>query len=169
MLGWCCVIQVLGGLSTWTFLVKLVAFFVTSKLQAMTPQCLGREKELVPQKAKYALLQLTQKMELKHQRSRLRSFVNIMYLRFAYRVCIFLLCGILAGPRFATSHFLIMINLFCFISVLAHSKFLQISSHCDTMTQANDMQQCYNNSNNNDDNDDDDDDDDDDDWFSDRK
>ena len=34
------------------------------------------------------------------------------------------------------------------------------------MTQANDMQQCYNNSNNNDDNDDDDDDDD---WFSDPK
>ena len=106
----------------------------------MTPQCLGREKELVPQKAKYALLQLTWKMDLKHQRSRLRSFVNIMYLRFAYRVCIFLLCGILAGPRFVTSHFLIMINLFCFISFLAHSKFLQISSHCDTMTQANDMQ-----------------------------
>ena len=138
---------------------------VISKFQAMTPQCLGREKELVPQNAKYALLQLTQKMELKHRRSRLRSFVKIMYLRFAYRVCIFILCVILVGPRFATSHFLIMINLFCFISVLAHSKFLQISSHCETMTQANDMQQCYNNSNNNDDNDDDDDDD----WFSDRK
>ena len=45
------------------------------------------------------------------------------YLRFAFRVWIFLLLVILAGPHFAMSHFLIIINLFCFMLALAHSKF----------------------------------------------
>ena len=64
-----------------------------------------------------------------------------LYLRFAFRVWIFLLLVILAGPHFAMSHFLIIMNLFRFMLALAHSKFPQnFSSHCGTMTWANDMQ-----------------------------
>ena len=42
MLGWFCVIQVLDGLSSWTYFGETS----TSKLQAETPQYLAREKEL---------------------------------------------------------------------------------------------------------------------------
>ena len=145
MLGRYCVIQVLDGLSSWTFLAKQVAYF---KALSTDTSIFSQRERVVPQKAKNVLLQHTQKMELEHKRSRLRSLILSisLYLRFAFRVWIFLLFVILAGPHFATSHFLVSCR-------LAHSKFLQISSHCDTMTWANDMQYCDNNSNNNDDND----------------
>ena len=68
----------------------------------------------------------------------------------------FLLLVILAGPHFEMSHFLIIMNLFRFMLALAHSKFPQnFSSHCGTMTWANDMQWCDNDRIKNDDDDDD--------------
>ena len=118
-LGWHCFIQVLDGLSSyyhehiWT---KQVTYF-----QALFSQ---REKNLQQPKAEHALLQLTWKMELEHKRSRLRSFVSIVL-----KICLSFLhlftFVILAGPHFAISHFLIIMNIFCFMSVPGHSKLPQ--------------------------------------------
>ena len=64
-------------------------------------------------------------MELEHKRSRLRSFVSIIVLKICLS-CLFLLTFvILAGPHLAMSHFLIIVNLFCFMSALGNSKFPQ--------------------------------------------
>ena len=46
-------------------------------------------------------------MELEHKRSR-QIFLVLLYLRSDFRVYIFLLFVILAGPYFAMSHFLII-------------------------------------------------------------
>ena len=100
----------------------------------MTPQCLGREKELVPQRGEIwnmPCYNLHRRWNLSINVGDWNPLLMSLYLRFAFRVCIFLLCVILAGPHFATLHFRIRINLFSLISVLEHSKFLQISSHCD--------------------------------------
>ena len=63
-------------------------------------------------------------MELEHKRSRLRFFLVSLYLRFDFRVCIFLLFVILAGPPcdVAFSDYCESILL---MLVLAHSKFPQ--------------------------------------------
>ena len=80
-------------------------------------------------------------MKLEHKRSSLRSFVSIIVLKICFSCLDFLLLVILAGPHFAMSHFLIIMNLFRFMLALAHSKFPQnFSSHRGTMTWANDMQ-----------------------------
>ena len=59
----------------------------------------------------------------KNQNSFLDSLGDLLlvslYSRLAFRVCIFLLFVILSRPHFAMSQFLIIINLFCFMSVLA--------------------------------------------------
>ena len=87
---------------------------------------LAREKELVATKGEKCLFTI--------QNRRWNLSINVrdwdlllvsLYLRFAFRVCIFLRFVILVGPQFAMSHFLIIMNLFCFMSVLAHSKFPQ--------------------------------------------
>ena len=58
--------------------------------------------------------------------SRPRSFVSIIVLTICFSsLHFFLLFVILAGPHIAISHFPIIMNLFCFMSVLAHSKFPQ--------------------------------------------
>ena len=80
-------------------------------------------------------------MEFEHKRSRLRSFVSIIVLKICLSCLHLFAFVILAGPHFAMSHFLIIVNLFCFMSVLGNSKFHKISSHCGTTTWANDMQQ----------------------------
>ena len=86
-----------------------------------------REKELVATKGEKCLVATYIEDETEHTRSRLRSFVSMysLYLRSAFRVCILLHFVFLAGPHFAMSHSLIIMNLFCFMSVLAHSKFPQ--------------------------------------------
>ena len=87
---------------------------------------LSREKELVATKGEKCLFKI--------QNRRWNLSINVrdwdlllvsLYLRFAFRVCNFLRFVILAGPQFEMSHFLIIMNLFCFMSVLAHSKFPQ--------------------------------------------
>ena len=120
MLRWYCLIQILGGLSSHYhehILAKQVTYF-----QAL----LAREKELVATKGKKnTLLQLMQKMDLEHKRSRLRSFVSIIVLKICLSCLHLFTFVILAGPHLAMSHFLIIENLFCFMSVLGSSKFPQ--------------------------------------------
>ena len=59
------------------------------------------------QKAKNAIFQLTRRWNLGiNVRDRDLLLVSL-YLRFAFRVCIFVLFVILAGPHFVMSHFLI--------------------------------------------------------------
>ena len=55
-------------------------------------------------------------MKLEYKRSSLRSFVSIIVLKICFS-CLdfFLLLVILAGPHFAMSHFLIIMNLFRFM------------------------------------------------------
>ena len=64
--------------------------------------------------------------KLEHKRSRLRSFVSIIVLKICLS-CLhcFTLIVILAGLHLTMLHFLIVMNLFCFISVIVYSKFPQ--------------------------------------------
>ena len=66
------------------------------------------------QEAKNAFLQLTEKMELEHKRSKLRCFASIIVLEICFSclfVCFFFLLVMLAGgPHLPMSHFLIFMN-----------------------------------------------------------
>ena len=85
-------------------------------------------KQLWQQKAKNALLQLTQKMELEHKRPRPRSFVSIIVLKISvfsylhfFTFCYLswaTLCDVASSDYYESI-------LFNFMSVLAHSKFPQ--------------------------------------------
>ena len=90
MFAWYCVMQVLDGLLSYYhghILAKQVAYV---KALGRHNSIFSREKETVATKGENALLQLTQKMVLEHKRSRVRSFLLIsLFLRFAFRVCIF--------------------------------------------------------------------------------
>ena len=126
MLGWYCVIQVLDGLSSYYrghILAKQVACF----------KALGRDASIFSQR-KRTYGSKRSKMPCYNLHRRWNLSVNVrdwdlllasLYLRFAFRVFIILLFVILAGLHFAMSHFLIIMNPFCFMSVLVHSKFPQ--------------------------------------------
>ena len=118
-----CGMQVLDGLSLWLYVGETSSIPQSSKQRHLIIQ-LGR-KNAWQQKAKKCLVTTYIGVELEHKRSRLRSFVSIIVLRFAFRVCIFLRFVIPSQLGHTQSHFLIFINLFCFMSVLAHSKFPQ--------------------------------------------
>ena len=101
----------------------------TSKLQAETDLNIQLErKQLWQQKAKNALSQLTQKMELEHKRPRPRSFVSIIVLKISvfsylhfFTFCYLswaTLCDVASSDYYESI-------LFNFMSVLAHSKFPQ--------------------------------------------
>jgi len=109
-------------------------------------------------------------MELEHKRPRLRCFVSTIVLKICFSCSYsFLLFVMLAGPHFAISHFLIVVNDSVSCRFQRIRNFHKISSHCGTMTWVNNMQ-CFKErfsaiiiviiNNNNDDGDDDDDDDD---------
>ena len=148
MLRWYCVIQVLDGLSSWTYFANQVAYF----------KALGRDTSIFSQRENNCDNK-RRKMPCYNLHRRWNLSINVrdrdlllvsLYLRFQlFRICIFLLFVILAGPHFAMSHLLIIMNLFCLISCQFQRirNFHKIGSHFGTMTWADDMQQCDNNIN----------------------
>ena len=78
---------------------------------------------IVAAKGEKCLFTTYKKMEL---RDRDLLLVLLYWLTICFSsLHFFLLFVILAGPHIAISHFPIIMNLFCFMSVLAHSKFPQ--------------------------------------------
>ena len=108
MLCWYCVMQVLGGLSSWLYVGETSSIPQSSRQRHLIIQ-LGRKKAW-QQKAKKCLVTTYIGVELEHKRSRLRSFVSIIILRFAFLVCTFLRFVILSQLGYTQSHFLIIIN-----------------------------------------------------------
>ena len=107
----------------WTYLGETSCILQSSSQRHLHFQI--ESKNLWQQKAKNALLQLTSKMELEHKRSRLSRFVRVIVINICYSCYFpffFYFLLMLGGPHFAISHFLIIIKLFCFMSVLALSK-----------------------------------------------
>ena len=119
----------------------------------------SRQRHLNIQLERKQLWQQRRKMPCYNLHRRWNLSINVrdrdlllvsLYLRFQFfRICIFLLFVILAGPHFAMSHLLIIMNLFCLISCQFQRirNFHKIGSHFGTMTWADDMQQCDNNIN----------------------
>ena len=102
MLCWYCVMQVLDGLSSWLYVGETSSIPQSSRQRHLIIQ-LGR-KNAWQQKAKKCLVTTYIGVELEHKRSRLRSFVSIIILRFAFLVCpFFAFCYlILAGLHLVT-------------------------------------------------------------------
>ena len=153
MLEWYCVIQVLDGFSSPTYFGEKSNILQSFKQRHLNIQ---REKKNVwQQKAKNALLQLTQKMKLEHKRSSLRSFVSIILPKICFSCLDFFTFGYLSWATLCDVAFSDYYKSIVSCWLQRIQNFNTISTHCGTMTWANDMQQCDNNRNDNDDDDDD--------------